>query len=295
MGKRKSRGDRRRGAAGERPLRAPRAYGPRASDSPKSRPDSDRDRGRYWIVGHHAVAAALANAARGVLQIRATPEAAAALAAAIAARTGHGRSIALTETDRAELDLLVGADAVHQGVALLAEPLDQPSLDEVTAATAARPRATVVLLDQVTDPHNVGAILRSAAAFGAAAVVTTERHAAPEGAGLAKAASGALDLVPLVRVVNLARALDRLKAAGYWCVGLAADATLDLPAVDFPPRVALVLGAEGSGLRRLTRETCDLLVRLPALGSMAQINVSNAAAIALYELHRRAIPGNART
>jgi 23S rRNA (guanosine2251-2'-O)-methyltransferase len=145
----------------------------------------------------------------------------------------------------------------------------------------------VLVLDQVTDPHNVGAILRSAAAFGARAVVTTDRHAPPETGTLAKSASGALDLVPLVRVVNLVQALDHLAELGYWRIGLSDQATSNMDKLDMGPDIVLALGAEGPGLRRLTQEHCDILGRLPTSLAMPSLNVSNAAAVALYELARR--------
>lgn len=231
-----------------------------------------------WIYGIHATAAALANPARKVRRLVATAEGAERLA-----RAAPG---AQPETvDRSALDQMLPAGAVHQGVALDAEPLDQPDLSEIIST--AGEHTAVVILDQVTDPHNVGAVLRSAAAFGAAAVVQTERGA-PDATGVtAKAASGALEVVPLVTVTNLARALDTLKAGGFWCIGLDGAAEETLAEAAPSGRIALVLGAEGTGLRRLTREHCDMLVKLPTRPPVASLNVSNAAAVALYELVRR--------
>jgi 23S rRNA (guanosine2251-2'-O)-methyltransferase len=189
--------------------------------------------------------------------------------------------------ERAAFNLLLPEGAVHQGWALEVVPLEAPDLDDVLRAAEVKGgRSVVVVLDQVGDPHNVGAVLRSAAAFGAAAVIVAEHGAPPVTAALAKAASGALDSMALVYVVNVARALDRLKEAGYWCCGLAADAPAALAALDLGPRAALVLGSEGGGLRRLVRERCDYLARLPTRPEQPSLNVSNAAAIALYELVR---------
>jgi len=235
------------------------------------------------------VAAALANPARRVRRLVALAEAAGelrALAQSAAARVTAAEAPEVL--DRRDLEALLPQGAVHQGMALAAEPLPAQDIEDVLDGISAAPGTQViVLLDQVSDPHNVGAILRSAAAFAARAVVMPEHGAPPVTGALAKAASGALEAVPLLRVTNLARTLDRLKEAGFWCLGLEEGAEKTLGEVDPGSRVALVLGAEGSGLRRLTRERCDLLARLPTRGEPASLNVSNAAAIALYELARR--------
>ena len=160
------------------------------------------------------------------------------------------------------------------------EPLDDVWLDGLLGEAAER--AVLLVLDQVTDPHNVGAILRSAAAFGAVGIVTQDRHSPPESGVIAKSASGALERVPWARVVNLARALEEIGEAGFWRIGLAGDAETELKEALGPPRVALVLGAEGPGMRLNTREHCDALARLPISDAIESLNVSNAAAVALY-------------
>jgi 23S rRNA (guanosine2251-2'-O)-methyltransferase len=180
-----------------------------------------------------------------------------------------------------DLARLVPRDAPHQGLVLDCAPLEELALDYLPEADARHP---VLVLDQVTDPHNLGAILRSAAAFGAAAVITQDRHAPPESGTVAKAASGALEVLAWVRVVNLARALEELAEAGYWRIGLAGEAPAVFADVLQSGPVALVLGAEGEGLRPNVAAHCDALARLPIAPGVESLNVSNAAAVALYAL-----------
>jgi 23S rRNA (guanosine2251-2'-O)-methyltransferase len=243
--------------------------------------------GTAWLYGRHAVAAALANPERRIRRLVAVAEVAGELAPLLAAARADCPGAAEL-VDRSALARLLPPDAVHQGIAAAADPLPQRDLAGIVDAIADRPSPHLVLvLDQVSDPHNVGAILRSAAAFAALAVVVPDHGAPPVTGVLAKAASGALETVPLVRAANLARAIERLKAAQFWCVGLEAEAPQSLAALALPARVALVLGAEGAGLRRLTRERCDFLAHLPTRAPGASLNVSTAAALALYELARR--------
>ena len=230
-----------------------------------------------WLFGLHAVRDALMNPARERLRLVVTKNAADRLSDAIAA-AGMTPEIADPRRFPAPLD----PGSVHQGAALEARPLDWGGLEEVCAAG---PAARVVLLDRVSDPHNVGAILRSAEVFGARAVIAPARHSAPETGALAKTASGALERQPYLRVTNLSDAMTRLQKMGYVLLGLDGAATLALAegiaeADDRP--VGLVLGAEGPGLREKTRDTCDALVRIPAAGGFGSLNVSNAAAVALY-------------
>ena len=247
--------------------------------------------GERWLYGRHAVAAALANPERRWrrLAVLAGQEAEAQqlLAAAIAERRGP-EGAALDVLDRDAFAALLPPAAVHQGLALDVEPLPETDLDDLLRELAtASARATVVALDQVSDPHNVGAVLRSAAAFDARAVLIAAHGAPPVTGALAKAASGAVDRVPLIRIVNLARALDRLKEAGFWVCGLDETADQALAALDLGRRAVLVLGSEGGGMRRLVRERCDHLARLPTSAAQPTLNVSNAAAVALYELVRQ--------
>ena len=186
--------------------------------------------------------------------------------------------------DGKKLDDMLPREAVHQGIALECDTISQPSLQDFLAGESNKP---VLILDQVSDPHNVGAILRSAAAFDAGAVIVTDRNAPTESGVMAKAASGALEIMPLISVGNLSQAIEHLKKAGYWIYGLDGEAKQLISAVKFDKKTALVLGAEGRGLRRLTGERCDALVRLPISDKMESLNVSNAAAVALYELYRQ--------
>jgi 23S rRNA (guanosine2251-2'-O)-methyltransferase len=235
---------------------------------------------RLW--GRHAVEAALRNPQRDHRKLWATREALASLTSGIDAELPAGLPVEYAQGS--DLARLVARDAPHQGLVLEVAALPDVALDDLDPPSTSRP---LVVLDQVTDPHNLGAILRSAAAFDALALVTQDRHTPPESGVLGKAASGALELVPWVRVVNLSRALEDLAEAGYWRLGLDGQAGSNLAQGLPAGPVALVLGAEGEGLRRNVAEHCDALVRLPIAPGMESLNVSNAAAIALYALATR--------
>jgi len=231
-----------------------------------------------WLFGLHAVRDALMNPAREKLRLILTKNAADKLADAIEA-SGMEPEI----VDPRKFTAPIDEGSVHQGAALEAKPLNWGSLEDV--AISGRGAPVVVLLDRVTDPHNVGAVLRSAEVFGARAVIAPHRHSAPETGALAKTASGALERQPYLRVGNLSDAMETLKAAGFTLIGLAGEVEMTLAeglAAAGTRPVALVLGAEGPGLREKTRETCDHLVRIPAAGGFGSLNVSNAAAVSLY-------------
>jgi len=279
---------------GMKPLRSSSHTQRRSSRQfPRPAASSGADRGHIpferWIYGRHAVAAALNNPERRWYRLAVLTgqqqEAGTLIATAAAARRGNDEPIRVL--DRGDFAALLPEGAVHQGLALAVEPLAEPDLEDVLRRAAILSgRSVFVVLDQVSDPRNVGAVLRSASAFGALAVVLPVHGSPPVSGALAKAASGALERVPLVRVVNLAHALDRLKEAAFWICGLDETASQTLAALDLGGRAALVLGSEGGGMRRLVRERCDYLARLPTRTQQSTINVSTAAAVALYELVR---------
>ncbi|MDB5459984.1 MAG: rRNA ((2251)-2-O)-methyltransferase RlmB [Caulobacteraceae bacterium] len=235
--------------------------------------------GGEWLWGWHAVLAALANPNRaGFKRLLVAPGKAGEVEAA-AARL----NIPLERVEAPEFTRVLPSGSVHQGVALLADPVEPEDIE----AFAATPGGVLLMLDQLTDPQNVGAIFRSAAAFGARGVILQDRHAPALTGALAKAAAGAIEAIPHARVVNLSRALDQLIEGGWRAVGLDGDAKETLEQVLNARPTVLVLGSEGEGLRRLVAEHCDALARIPMPGGFESLNVSNAAAVALYEASRQ--------
>ncbi len=228
------------------------------------------------LYGWHTVTAALRNPARRLRRLLVTDN-----AARRREEEGIASPVAPEIVRPSAIDDRLLPDAVHNGLYLEADPLPSPPIEEIPA------RGTVLVLDQITDPHNVGAIFRSASAFAATAIVTTQRHSPDATAALAKAASGALEFVPLVTVQNLGRGLTALKERGFMIVGLDSDGEADLSALTLRKPLALVLGAEGKGLRQLTRELCDKVAKIDMPGDIKSLNVSNAAVLSLYIASRQ--------
>ncbi len=245
------------------------------------RPQNDGNRlaGGQWLYGLHAVKAALANPRRKLGRAVLTPRAAEILGEKLLQR------VRVEILEPGAIDRMLPPGAVHQGAALEASPLKSRDLDEVLGLHHSG-RRVILVLDQLSDPHNVGAILRTACAFGVTAVIVQDRHGPPQSGALAKAASGALDLIPYIEVVNISRALDQLAERGFWRIALAGDGTSSLAEAVPVGDVALVLGSEGDGIRRLVREHCEASAYIPIDRTVESLNVSNAAAIALYELRR---------
>jgi 23S rRNA (guanosine2251-2'-O)-methyltransferase len=242
--------------------------------SPQAKPESG-----LWLYGLHAVRSALSNPRRFVRRAVLTARAAEEVGPKLLGRVKH------EVTDMHGVSRTLPDGAVHQGIAILCEPLPRLELEAVLTPAGAG-RRIVLVLDQITDPQNSGAILRSAAAFGVTAIIVQDRHSPPESGVLAKAASGALDMVPIVHVVNIARTLEDLGKLDFWRVALAGDGEIALKDIPTGGDVALVVGSEGAGIRRLVRERCDVTANVPIDAAIESLNVSNAAAIALYELRR---------
>lgn len=238
----------------------------------------NKQKSTFWLYGHHAVTAALHNPNREKIEIRLTNE------SEIDKKVLKNLPVKIVS--RQELDSLLPPGAIHQGVALSVKPLEPVYLEDIIRLTQSKERSVLLILDQVTDPHNIGAILRSSAAFNADAVILPDANAPEETGTLAKSACGALESVPLVRVANLVRAIQELKDAGYWVLGLDGYADQFITDDKLPAKTVFVLGSEGEGMRRLTAEKCDYTIKLPICDKMESLNVSNAAAIALYEFYR---------
>lgn len=234
--------------------------------------------GTYWIFGVHAVSAAMMNPDRRIDRLLVTEQATPSLPATPAADVVRRETV-----ERKTIDAVLPDNVVHQGIAACVHPLPPLSLTDLHFDDD----ALVVVLDQVQDPRNTGAVLRSAAAFGVTAVVVPDRGSPESGGALAKAAAGTMETVPVVRETNLVRALTGLKDVGFWCIGLDGTGQSSIAEINMAGKTALVLGGEGRGLRRLTRDTCDVLARIPMADGVESLNLSNAAAIALYEARRK--------
>ena len=234
------------------------------------------------IYGRHAVAAALQNPKRIVNKAWSTVECAAEVRNMLAA--GKRRPELLRIVERKVLEEILPADAVHQGMVIAAQRLKSCSIEDVCDAAEAEDKACVLVLDQVTDPQNVGAIIRSCAAFGVLALIMQDKNSPEESGAMVKASAGTIELLPICRVTNLNRAIERLKNAGFWVVGMDGYAETEISSISKGGKIAVVMGSEGKGMRRLVKESCDQTVKLKMNPKVESLNVSTAAAIALYEV-----------
>lgn len=253
---------------------------PRHSFSSKKTDNTAQSSNRELLIyGHHPVQLALLNPRRCIKEIFAVKN--------VLDKIKVPPHIPIHFVSKEQIETLVGKEAVHQGIVAKCLPLSSYALEDLINDTISNEKTLVVILDQVTDPHNIGAILRSSTAFHAAAVIVPETGAPEETGTLAKSASGALELIPFIRVTNLARAMDLLKKNGFWCIGLDGQASHTIYQTQLPKKCAIVMGSEGDGLRRLTAENCDDTVKLPMDTRVESLNVSNACAITLYEWNRQ--------
>ena len=240
------------------------------------------------LWGKHAVTAALENSDRRIYEIFFTESSQNKIQNHIRSRlsVSEASNIKLNALSSKDLNAILPDHSVHQGFAAIVGELDYGDLDFLINKTHSSKYSFVVVLDQVTDPHNLGAVIRSAVAFSVDAIIVHDRSTPRLDGALGKAASGALEHIPIIRTKNIARAIDKLKKSEFWCIGLSDDAHNDLPSLSVPNRTAVVLGAEGEGLRRLTRESCDSLARLPTSLNFPTLNISNAASITFYEIRK---------
>jgi len=253
------------------------------NDSRLSSPDKS-----LLLWGNHAVTAALANSDRKIYEIFFTESKQKNIQKLINSRlsVSEGCKIKLNAISSRDLTSLLPDHSVHQGLAAIVGELDNGGLDLLINRTYSSRYSFVVVLDQVTDPHNLGAVIRSAAAFSVDAIIVHDRSTPQLDGALGKAASGALEHIPIIRTKNIARTIDKLKKSEFWCIGLSDDSDNDLSSLGVHTRTAVVLGAEGEGLRRLTRESCDILARLPTSLNFPTLNISNAASITFYEIRK---------
>jgi len=238
---------------------------------------------QYWIYGFHAVSSALSTGRRKVFSVISTQNA--------ANRLDYGLKQEFTNIIKIlkpeEISAALPKGVVHQGIAALVEPLEEMSIDDLLTDVEEEEKVLLIALDQVTDPHNVGAIIRSAAAFGASGIILTERNSPEQTATVVKSSAGTIEFMSVVREVNLANTIRKLKKSGFFCAGLAGEATTLLADFDPPNKLVLILGSEGDGLRRLTKEECDYLIKIPMCEGVESLNVSNAAAVSMYELSKK--------
>lgn len=230
------------------------------------------------IYGKHPIELALKNKKRRILELYHTRE---------STMDNLPKNITTRCVDRTYIENMVGREATHQGLVARCAALEQPTIEDLIKQLETQENAVIMILDQITDPHNIGAILRSSVAFDAVAVIVPDAGTPEETGTLAKSASGALELIPYIRVSNLSRVMEKLKKAGFWCIGLDGYADQSISKTKLPQKCAFIMGSEGDGMRRLTRENCDYCVKLPMNPDIESLNVSNAAALTLYEFRRQ--------
>lgn len=238
----------------------------------------------FYLYGKHAIEAAIKNKNRKIISLFCTPENASALQNLCSKASRNNLPLKIVE--KKEIDKLLSADVVHQGFAAQVKPLEARPLEDICALASSKKNCHLLILDQVTDPQNIGAIIRSCVAFDALALIVQDKNSPLESGAMAKASAGTIEHLPIVRVTNLARALDVLKKEGFWIIGMDGYAKTSLDKMDKSGKIAVVMGSEGKGMRRLIEEGCDATVRLPISEKVESLNVSTAAAITLYELNK---------